>query len=191
MLIPAKKIGYAGALDTDHEDLKEAFDIIAQANYLQPFKNEIDNEINHGTPCGVWPTLVPFDQTKAFVASTAKEFETLCMKALKDSPEGMIVIFEVEEESFLAQCEIDAKASCPELKSKMEKLAPISVCDSFHCSGMKSRKMTEDELFEYNKKINQARCVELAAKSKIARLEKIEKQKIIRQQLIKQRNERA
>ena len=190
MLIPSKKLGYAGALDNDHEDLKEAFDIIAHANYLQPFQ-DVNNELDHGTACGVWPTQVPFDQTKAFVASTAKEFETLCIAALKASPEGMIVIFEVEEESFIAQCEADAKAGCKNLKAAMEKLAPIKVCDGFECSGMTSRKMTEQELFEYNKKIKEKRCVELVAKNKIARLQKIENQKKIRAQLIKQRNERA
>ena len=100
-------------------DLEEAIEIIDNNCLLQG-----DNP----ALAGIWPSMVTMDLSKSFVATTLKEFEKLCIAGLKASPEGLICIFEVENEADVPNDKIAARIksmSASLIKSK--KIKPEEV----------------------------------------------------------------
>lgn len=87
-LVPGIKRGYA-------DSFERALEVITQANLLQDHHNADESDAK-SEPCGVWPVGIPMKADSEYIATNLIELMSLCEKGLLASPEGKVLIMEVE-----------------------------------------------------------------------------------------------
>lgn len=118
-LVPGMKRGYA-------DSFERALEIVMYANLIQDHHNADESDAK-SEPCGVWPVGVQMEADSEFIATSLIELKALCEQGISNSPEGKVLIMEVECEvcgqdengndvmvcSDLVSQRIDCAGNCP------------------------------------------------------------------------------
>jgi len=87
-LVPGIKRGYA-------DSFERALEIITHANLIQDHHNADPSDAK-SEPCGVWPMGVQMEADSEYIATNLIELKALCEQGIAASPNGKVVIMEVE-----------------------------------------------------------------------------------------------